>query len=92
MGALHSVVVGASDACFVVLQPGLERLALPSRAFTFLSAGRPLITFMAPEAELTRLVETATCGWNVTDAWELVELVHRLLDHPEALTKKSAAA
>jgi colanic acid biosynthesis glycosyl transferase WcaI len=32
-------IVGAADACFVVLQPGLERLAFPSRAFTFLSAG-----------------------------------------------------
>lgn len=85
-------IVGASDACFVVLQPGLEHLALPCRAFTFLSAGRPLVTFMSPEAELARLVEEMGCGWNVTSAEELVGLVHRLLADPEESVKKSAAA
>jgi glycosyltransferase involved in cell wall biosynthesis len=85
-------LVAAADACFVVLEPGLERLALPSRAFTFLSAGRPLITLMSSEAEIAHLVREAGCGWNATTAQELVGLVRHLLSHPEELAQKRAAA
>lgn len=85
-------IVAASDACFVVLKPGLERLALPSRSFTFLSAGCPLITLMFPEAEIARLVMENGCGWNVTTAQELAGLIHRLLSNPQELTQKRVAA
>jgi colanic acid biosynthesis glycosyl transferase WcaI len=85
-------IVGAADACFVVLQSGLERLAFPSRAFTFLSAGCPLITFMSPEAELARLVERNGCGWNVTTVEELVMLIRRLLSQPDELARKKDIA
>lgn len=78
-------LVAAADACFVVLQPGLERLALPSRAFTFLSAGRPLITIMSPEAELVRLLKEHRCSWNVTSGAELTQLIRRLISHREEI-------
>ncbi len=83
-------LVAAADACLVVLQPGLERLALPSRAFTFLSAGRPLITLMSPEAELVDLVTRAQCGWNVTSGEALSALIRTLLAHPEELARRGA--
>jgi colanic acid biosynthesis glycosyl transferase WcaI len=85
-------IVGAADACFVVLQPGLERLAFPSRTFTFLSAGCPLITFMSPEAELAQLVKQNECGWNVMTVEELVTLIRRLLSQPDELAWKKAVA
>jgi glycosyltransferase involved in cell wall biosynthesis len=85
-------IVGAADACFVVLQPGLERLAFPSRAFTFLSAGCPLITFMSPEAELAQLVKQNECGWNVMTVEELVTLIRKLLSQPDELAWKKAVA
>jgi len=85
-------IVGAADACFVVLQAGLEKLAFPCRAFTFLSAGCPLITFMSPEAELARLVKQNRCGWNVTTAKELVTLIRTLLDNPHELYQKKNIA
>jgi glycosyltransferase involved in cell wall biosynthesis len=85
-------IVGAADACFVVLQPGLERLAFPSRAFTFLSAGCPLITFMSPEAELAQLVKQNGCGWNVMTVEELVTLIRKLLSQPDELAWKKTIA
>ncbi|MCH8274630.1 MAG: glycosyltransferase family 4 protein [Armatimonadetes bacterium] len=78
-------IVAAADACFVALQPGLERLAVPSRSYTFLSAGRPLITLMAPEADIARLVRDGGCGWNVRTGAQLADLIRRLAQEPEEL-------
>lgn len=85
-------LVAASDACFVVLQPGLERLAVPSRAFTFLSAGRALITIMSPEAEIARLITEAGCGWNVTNGQELADLIRGLLEERQELIRRGQRA
>lgn len=85
-------LVAASDACFVVLKPGLERLAVPSRAFTFLSAGRPLITLMSPGADIARLVTQTKCGWNVTDGLELTNLLRKLLRDRQELVRRGQRA
>ncbi len=81
-------IIAASDACFVVLQPGLERVAVPSRAYTFLSAGKPLITLMVPEADIARLVVENECGWNVTTGPELADLIRRLVRTPDELVRR----
>jgi len=78
-------LLSTADACVVALRPGMECLALPSRAFTFLSAARPLITIMDPDADVARLVEENDCGWNVTTSQELTELIRALLDKPAEL-------
>lgn len=85
-------LVAAADACFVVLEPGLEQLAVPSRAFTFLSAGRPLIALMAPEAEIARLVQKAGCGWTVSTGEELRELLRQLIETPEEVEERGRRA
>jgi glycosyltransferase involved in cell wall biosynthesis len=80
-------ILAASDACFVALSPGLEKLAVPSRAFTLLSAGRPLITIMAPAADVASLVTETGCGWNVTSGEELAGLIRELLQSPRELVE-----
>ena len=81
-------ILAAADACFVALEPGLEKLAVPSRAFTILSAGRPLITLMAPEADIARLVIESACGWNATDTEELKGILERLARSPGELQER----
>lgn len=81
-------LVRSSNACFVVLEPGMERLSLPSRAFTFLSAGKPLITCMSSEADIAKMVAEEECGWNITHGSELAELVRHLLDNLGELAKR----
>lgn len=85
-------LVAAADACFVALGPGLEKLALPSRSFTFLSAGRPLLTLMSPNADVARLVTEEFCGWNSTSTNELVQQIETLLRHPDILARASQNA
>lgn len=85
-------IVAASDACLVALEPGLEKLALPSRAFTFLSAGKPLITAMSPDADVARLAAEEFCGWNVENADELASLLKELVEYPNLLRRASINA
>ncbi|SFM80748.1 glycosyltransferase family 4 protein [Thermodesulforhabdus norvegica] len=85
-------LVAMADACFVVLEPGLENLAFPSRTFTFLSAGKPIIAFMSPKAEVAKIVERDGCGWNVTNTEQLVDLVRRMFEDRNEIGVKSQKA
>jgi len=85
-------LVAAADACLVTLEVGFERLAVPSRAYTFLSAGRSLITIMAPEADLAQLVTKTGCGWNVLTGHELARLLRELIFTPEEFTHRGQKA
>ena len=82
----------ASDACFVALRPGAEALAVPSRSYTFMSAAKPLIALMAPEAEIARLAVDHRCGWNVQDGEALASLVRHLHDNRYELRQRGANA
>jgi glycosyltransferase involved in cell wall biosynthesis len=75
-------LVAACDAGLVPLSPGMERFAVPSRAYTFLSAGRPLLTVMDPQADVAQLVSDSRCGFNAISgedlaAWAELNLVSR---------------
>ena len=84
--------VAAADACIIVLGPGVEQLALPSRAFTFLSAGKPVITLMAPHADIARLITRTGCGWNVSNGEQLAALLRELVRDTAKVKEKGAQA
>lgn len=68
-------ILGSADAFFATIGSGLENLALPSRTFTFLSAGRPIITIMNPEADLAKMILIHDWVLNVSNAEELKSLM-----------------
>jgi len=76
-------IVKESDACIVSLQARLDSYSAPSRAYTFLSAGTPLITLMSEKSELAGLVKDNSCGWNATNTDQLTNLLQNLLNTPE---------
>jgi len=76
-------IVAESNACIVSLQAGLDAYSAPSRAYTFLSAGKPLITLMPETSELAVLVRNNSCGWNATDSDKLTTLLQTLITTPE---------
>lgn len=85
-------LIAAADACFVTLKHGFEKISVPSRAYTFLSAGRPLITIMVPDADIARLVVETGCGWNVTNGDELVQLIKSFIYDREMLQQRGRRA
>ncbi|RLG37767.1 MAG: hypothetical protein DRN91_04525 [Candidatus Alkanophagales archaeon] len=85
-------ILVSSDACLVTIGKGLENLALPSRIFTFMSAGKPIITIMNPEADVAKIIRENNCGWNVQTSDELAELILDLLKDPIELKQKGKQA
>ncbi len=81
-------IMAASDASLVVLKPGLEGLAVPSKAYTAMGAGKPIITVMRPEADVATLVSEHNCGWNVGSAEGLATLLRDLIDTRDELAQR----
>lgn len=82
----------SSHACFVVLDPRVEKLAFPSRAFTFLSAGKPIIAILSPETDLAKLIIRYDCGWIANSGKEIAELIHTLCRNPLQISEKGKKA
>ncbi len=89
--AFHRLVA-ACDVGLVPLSPGMERFAVPSRAYTFLSAGRPLLTVMDPQADVARLVSDSRCGFNATSGEDLADWIELNLANRTALEESGKHA
>jgi glycosyltransferase involved in cell wall biosynthesis len=82
----------SSDACFVVINPEAEKLAFPSKAFTFLSAGKPIIAVMSDKADLARLIDSTGCGWVVNNVEGLSTIIREISIHPEQIKERANKA
>ena len=78
-----------SDACIVTLAKGLEKLALPSRTFTYLSAGKPIIAFMNKDATLAKIIIENECGWVTETQEELIKLLSHLIHNKNEINNKA---
>ncbi len=78
-------LIAAADVCYVPLGEGMERYAVPSRGYAFLSAGRPVAAAMSADADLVHVLEESGAGWRVSDGASLAELLNRLLGERELI-------
>ncbi len=85
-------LVASADVGLVSLEPGMERLAVPSRGFAFLSAGLPVLAHMAKDADVARAVEEAGAGWHAWSEEELTGLLRRLRADPAELARAGEKA
>ena len=78
-------VLAAADVHLVPLRRGLARSSVPSKTYSILAAGRPLIASVDPGSEVARTVERAGAGVSVPpdDAEALTKAIRSLLDSPE---------
>ncbi|MDQ3983181.1 MAG: glycosyltransferase family 4 protein, partial [Actinomycetota bacterium] len=58
-------VLAAADVHLVPLKRGLARSSVPSKTYSILAAGRPLIASVDPGSEVARVVESAGAGVTV---------------------------
>ncbi len=71
-------LLAASDIGLVTLKTGMEQFSLPSKTFTYLSAGKPILGVMQSSNDLTAMIESHGVGWNSTDASSLAATVREL--------------
>lgn len=67
--------LAACDVAVVALEPGADRLAMPSKLTGILAAGRPVLVLAPESSELAQLVQQHGCGVVVSD-----------FDNPQAVT------
>ncbi|MCY3619542.1 MAG: glycosyltransferase family 4 protein, partial [Acidimicrobiaceae bacterium] len=55
-------VLASADIHVVVLREGLARSSVPSKIYSILAAGRPVVASVDPHTELPRMIDEAGCG------------------------------
>ena len=77
-------VLAAADVHLVPLKRGLARASVPSKTYSILAAGRPLIASVDPGSEVARIVEDAGAGVAVPpeDPEAFTKAVRHLAEHP----------
>jgi len=72
----------SSDICLVPLRKGVSAVSVPSKVFTILAAGKPLIASVDEDSDTWRLVQEADCGIcvepeNPTAMVKAIEVLYR---------------
>jgi colanic acid biosynthesis glycosyl transferase WcaI len=89
-------VLAAADVHVVPLKQGLSRSSVPSKTYSILAAGRPVLASVDEGSEVQRIVEAAGAGVSVPpdDAAAFTEALLQLIDDAptRALMEKSGRA
>jgi len=87
-------LLAAADLHVVPLKAGLARSSVPSKTYSIMAAGRPLVASVDEGSEVQRVIEAAGAGIAVTpdDAEAFTAAVLKLADDPDAREKMGAAA
>lgn len=88
-----SQVYSLGDACIVSCKAGLGGSAMPSKTWTIMSCGRPVVANF-DEGELKEIIENNECGEfsHAGDAEELVWAIKHLVNNPELCQRMGANA
>lgn len=87
-----SDLLASADVSLVTLERQIEGLCVPSKFYSVMASGRPIIAIASPETEMSRVIEEAGCGIRVGHkaADELVEAVIRLADDRDTRERMGA--
>jgi colanic acid biosynthesis glycosyl transferase WcaI len=79
-----SEVLASADVHVVPLKAGLGSVSVPSKAYSIMASGRPILASIDADSEVARIVERARCGRVVSpdDAAAFVGALRSLLADP----------
>ncbi len=77
----------SSDLCLVLLAPHVRNFSFPSKIYTLMACGKPILLYGHPEADVARFVQETGIGRVVPsgDIDGFVAMVRRLYQHREEL-------
>lgn len=86
-------VYNAADIQLVPLKRGLARSSVPSKTYSILAVGRPLVASVDEGSEIQRVLEQSGAGIAVPpeDAEQFAKAIRRLLDAPDEARRMGEA-
>jgi glycosyltransferase involved in cell wall biosynthesis len=82
MGREYEEMLASAD-CFVVsLEKGIEGLAVPSKTYSYLAAGRPVLAIIDRNTDIARMIELYECGFSM-DNGDAEGMAGRILEMAE---------
>jgi len=87
-----SHLLQSANIAATTLIPEMEKLSMPSRTLTFLSAGLPVLTIMAPKSDIGDLINETGCGWLADSSSMASEILTNLASDPEMIKIASQKA
>jgi colanic acid biosynthesis glycosyl transferase WcaI len=86
-------VLAAGDIHVVPLKRGLARSSVPSKTYSILAAGRPLVASVDEGTEVARVVERSEAGLAVPpdDSDAFTAAIRTLVEHPDDAARRGAA-
>lgn len=79
----------AADLCLVSLRSDVGDESVPSKAFTILASGRPMVAVVHPDSETKHLIDAAACGrWSPPEDNVALAVVIRQLASDSGLCKQ----
>lgn len=87
-------VMRAGDLHIITVRRGLEGVVVPSKLYSTLAAGRPVLVIAAPESDAARIVTAAGCGVSADpdDPMAVVAAIRELRDNPARLAEMGRRA
>ncbi|MEA2461352.1 MAG: colanic acid biosynthesis glycosyl transferase WcaI, partial [Actinomycetota bacterium] len=87
-------LLSAADIHVVALKKGLASSSVPSKTYSIMAAGRPMIASVDAGSEVARLIDGAGAGISVPaeDAEAFTKAIRRMLDAPEEMEAMGASA
>ena len=62
----------SSDLCMVLLSPHVRCFSFPSKIYTLMACGKPVLLYGDPEADVARFVRDTGIGWVVRTGTSMV--------------------
>lgn len=85
-------VLASADVHVIMLRRGLAHSSVPSKLYSILAAGRPVLASVDPGTEVARVLESAGCGHAVApdDETAFIEALRAMIDDPARRARMGA--
>lgn len=80
----YADLLASADVSLVTLEPGMEGLCVPSKFYSILASGRPVVAAVSPHSEVARVIDDARAGVHMeqTATEQLIAALTNLADNP----------
>ena len=80
----YADLLASADVSLVTLEPGMEGLCVPSKLYSILASGRPVVAAVSPRSEVARVIDESQLGRHLTqgDSEQMVSVLTFLADNP----------